>query len=232
MPGYTYDTLIPAIANEMVVNPSGPEFQAQLPTLIIASEQRIYRDLQLLATVVRDNTGTLSSGSRDFALPSTNGLHFVTIIGLNVFTPTGTLETRNPLVMQSRDYVDFVWPSDLVGQAVPSMYAMITDQNLIVGPPPDQGYSVEVIGTVRPEQLSPSNQTTYLTLYLPDLMFAAMMVEASAYQKNFGKAADDPEMAVTWEKNYQSRFTSADGEEMRKRWGNTTWAEPPPGGKG
>lgn len=218
---YTYNSFVLALANEMVVNPTGSNFLLQLPTIIDQAEQQIYRDVDLLSTVIRDSSATLSAMDRNFTLPSGQG-RFVTVTGMNVMTPAGATDMRNPMVLQSRDVVDFFWPSDLT-TALPTMYAMITDQDLIVGPSPDAGYNVEVIGTIRPLPLSDANQTTFLSLYLSDLFFAATMIAAAAYQKNFGAVADDPKMAVTWQSNYDARLASASLEEMRKRWGSTTW---------
>ena len=55
---------------------------------------------------------------------------------------------------------------------------MVTQNQIVVGPWPDQDYQVEMTGTIRPAALSAANQTTLLTTYFPDLWFAATMVEA------------------------------------------------------
>jgi hypothetical protein len=103
------------------------------------------------------------------------------------------------------------------------MYAMITDQTVIVGPWPDANYMVEVIGTVRPTPLSASNTTTYLTLYLPDLFVAASMIFAAGYQQNFGSQADNPQQAQSWSAQYDKLFPSANIEEMRKKYASQAW---------
>jgi len=151
--------------------------------------------------------------------------------GLNVITPVGTTNpdsgTRNQLVPCSRDVLDMLWPS-ATGANVPSLYAMITDQEIIVGPAPDTAYTIEVIGTIRPTPLSSSNTTTYLTLYLPDLWFAATMIFWSGYMRNFGAQADDPKMAVSWESQYQTLLVSANVEEQRKRYAAGQWSSMQP----
>ena len=84
----------------------------------------------------------------------------------------------------------------ITGAAVPALYAMITDQQIIVGPAPGlmtkRKYTIECIGTIRPAPLSPTNTTTYLSLYLPDLFLAASMVFMSAFQKNFSAGSRRP----------------------------------------
>lgn len=226
---YNYTTFVAALANEMPSSTTAPEFVAVLPTIIDYAEQRIYRELDLLSTVVTDNSGTLTPNARAFTLPQGQG-RFVTITGMSAFTPVGTMTRRNPLAIVSRGYIDFAWPTDTaVGVSVPSVYAMHTDQDVVVGPPPDAAYAMEVIGTIRPAPLAADNPNTFLTDYLPDLFFAAAMVRASAYMRNFGAQADDPKQAMSWETTYQTEFGSADAEEMRKRWQGTTWSAPAAG---
>ena len=222
---YAYATWVAAIANETVIDPADTNFLAQIPSSIDYGEQRLYRDLDLLNTVSRD-TGTLSAGIRTFTLPSNNG-RFVVTNGFNVITPVGTTNpdsgTRNQLVPCSRDVLDILWPSS-TGVGVPSLYAMITDQQIIVGPAPDTAYTIECIGTIRPTPLSASNTTTYLTLYLPDLWFAVTMIFWAGYMRNFGSQADDPKMAVSWSSQYDQLLASANIEEQRKRYASGQWS--------
>lgn len=221
---YTYTTYKAAIANELVVDPADTDFVAIFPSLIDYAEQRPYRDLDLLATVVRQS-GLLTANSRNFTLPTTNG-RFVVTNGINIITPSSQTDPdaglRNPCLPASRDYIDAVYPSN-TGADVPTHYSMITDQTVIFGPAPDAAYTAEVIGTIRPTPLSESNTTTYLTLYLPDLFFAAGMIFGSGWQKNFGSQADDPKMATSWESQYQALLMSANVEEQRKRYASGAW---------
>lgn len=221
---YTYASFVTALSNELVVDPTDGDFLAILPTIIDEAEQPCYRDLDLLNTVTRQ-TGLLGANSRNFTLPTTNG-RFVVTNGINIITPSSTTDpeagTRNQCAPVSRDYLDAVWPS-VTGAGVPEEYAMITDQTVIFGPWPDSAYTAEVIGTIRPTPLSSSNTTTYLSLYLPDLFFAAAMLSGSAWQKNFGAQSDNPQSAVSWSTQYSSRLSSANVEEQRKRYASGAW---------
>lgn len=221
---YTYATYKTAIAAQLVEDPADANFLAMFPSLIDYAEQRMYRELDLLATVTRQS-GTLTANSRDFTLPTTSG-RFVTTQGINIITPSSQTVpnsgTRNPCAPYSRDYVDYTWPST-TGAGLPKCYAMITDQTVIFGPAPDAAYTAEVIGTIRPTPLSADNTTTYLTTYLPDAFFAAGMIFGTGWQKNFGAQADDPKMAVSWETQYQSLIASANIEEQRKRYASGAW---------
>lgn len=225
--GYTYDTYRQALAVEMVTSTTDPNFVAILPTIIDYAEQRIYRELDLLTTVVSDSSAALTASSRQFTFPQ----HFVTSQQINLVTPAGTtdpdLGTRVALTPVTKEYLDNVWPS-VVGAAVPASYAMITDQTIIVGPWPDAAYQVEVVGTIRPEPIGPSNTTTFLSLYLPDMFLAASMVSASGYMRNFGSQADDPKMSQSWESQYQTLKASANVEEMRKKYASSGWTSMQP----
>ena len=221
----TYATWLAELANLCVIDAADANFVANLPSTIDDAEQRIYRDLDLLSTVVRD-TGTLSTGTRTFTLPQNLG-RFVVTNGFNVITPSSTTSpdsgTRNQLVPCSRDVLDILWPST-TGASVPALYAMITDQQIILGPAPDATYTIEIIGTIRPTPLSATNTTTYLTLYLPDLFLSASMVYMSAYMRNWGASSDDPKMGVSWESHYQTELTSANVEEARKKYSSGQWS--------
>jgi hypothetical protein len=228
----TYSTYVTSLANLMVVDATNAEFLVVLPNIIDDAEQRIYRELDILNTVVRDTSSFVTANTREFALPTAMG-RFVTVQNINVITPTGYTVgtgTRNSLTPVSRAYLDMTWPTNVAVSAssVPSMFAMVSDQQTIVGQSPGVNYNVEVVGTIRPTPLSSTNTTTYLSLYLPDLFLAASMVFASGYMRNFGAQQDDPRMAVSWEAVYAARFASANVEEQRKRFAAGGWTSQSP----
>jgi len=210
----------------MSVDPTTPQFQIMLPGCIDYAEQRIYRELDLLNTVVRNDSATLTTLNRNFSLPTTTNGNFITIQGINLVTPAGvaTIDTgtRNPLQPTTRDFLDAVWNS-ATGAALPRLFAMIDQFNIIVGPWPNAAYQVEVIGTIRPNPLSDTNPSTFLTQYLPDLFIAGSMIFASGYQPDFGSQADNPAQAVSWESQYEKLFASANSEELRKKFAGPGW---------
>ena len=215
----TYSTYNTSLANLLVVPTSDAGYVTVLPNIIDDAEQYLYRELDLMATVQRDNSATLTTGSRSFNLPAANGT-FVVVKKINVITPasisTADLGTRNPLTPTSMEMLDFMWPSSS-GSTVPTYFAMQSQSGVVLGPWPDQAYAVEVIGTFRPLPLSASNVTTLLSVYFPDLMISASMVFAAGYQRNFGAGTDDPQMAANWMGHTKNLLTSAKTEEMRKR---------------
>jgi hypothetical protein len=224
----TYTTWTGQLANLMAVDPTiastNYDFQTFLPGCIDYAEQRMYRELDLLATRVTD-TAAYTANTRNVALPTNNGT-FLVIEEANSITPvnaTTSSGTRVPMQMVSKSFIDTVYPSNYTGTGVPQYMTMLTNATLSVAPAPDQAYTVEFIGTIRPTPLSSNNTTTILTTLLPDAFMAASMVFASGYMRNFGSQGDDPQMAASWEGQYTKLITTANVEELRKKYQSQAW---------
>jgi hypothetical protein len=113
-------------------------------------------------------------------------------------------------------------------RGVPKYFVPFNDTLFFVGPVPDQSYYVEVVGTARPAPLSVAVPTTFISEYLPDLLVMASMIYISAYQRNFGKESDDPQMAQSYENQYQLLLKSAGVEEARKKFEGAAWSSQSP----
>jgi len=219
-----YTDLVNTISNLTVIQSTDPNFVQIFPQAISYAEDRLYRELDLLSTVTRDSAA-LTVSNRNFTLPSNNG-RFVVTNGFNVITPATTTVpdngTRTQLVPVSRDFLDSVWGS-VTNAGQPVYYAPITDQQFIVGPWPDAGYTIECIGVIQPAPLSATNTTTFLSLYLSDLLVAAVMIFMVGYQRDFGSQSDDPTQAQSWSSQYDKLFASANIVEMRKKYSSGGW---------
>lgn len=221
-----YTSYIAQIANLMAADPTTPEFLLMVRGMIPYAENRMYRELDLLYTVVANATQNLTAGNRYFMLP-TNGQNgiFYTVTGLNVITPAGSTAdagVRHQLAPVTMDYLNAVWNSnDTLG--VPTEFAMLDQFNIAVGPWPDANYIVEVIGTIQPAPLSQDNPTTFLTTYLTDMFIAASMIFASGYMRDFGSQADNPQQAQSWETQYETLYKSAGLLELRKKFAGPGW---------
>jgi hypothetical protein len=225
----TYATLTTSVANFLVIPVTDPNFALAVPNFIDDSEQRLYRDLDLLNTVYRDTSVNLTAGNRNYTQTSNisgNGPFLVTQ-ELNVITPAGQtnpeLGTRNALLPATKEMLDFLYPSS-TGSGVPVYFAPINQNTFIVGPWPDQNYTVESVGTVRPAPLSPANTTTLLTTYFPDLFLNACLAIGAGYLKDYGAATDDPRSGMTWEAKYNQQLKSALTEEARKKFQGQGWS--------
>lgn len=219
--GLTYTQYVDQIANLAIVPTTDPNFQTLIPQMITYAENRIYRDLDLLSTVQTYNQAATASGVRTVSIPSGT---FVTIQNVNALTNTNN---RNPLLPVTKEFLDNVWGTS-TGSTLPKYFALLNDTTLIFGPWPDAIYPLEIIGTIRPDSLSASNTTTFISLYLPDLFIMASMVFISAYQRNFGRQSDDPQMAMSYEAQYQTLLKGATVEEFRKKFESVGWTSMSP----
>lgn len=224
-----YTQFVTELSNMIVVPIGDDGFTTALPNIITDAEQRLYRELDLLSTVVRA-TGPLTASNRNFTLPTTAG-RFVVVEQMNAIVPAGTtnpeLGTRIPLLPITKEYLDAVWPSS-GGADVPEYFAPTSDQEWIVGPWPDAAYTIEVVGTIRPAPLSQDNPETFLSLYLPDVFFAAALVFSAGYQQNFSAMGDNPAQGMTWEQHVKPLIESAKGEELRKKFQSNAWSSKAP----
>lgn len=195
-----------------------------LPDMINYAELRIYRDLQLLNTVT-SGTAALSTSNRNINLPAPTGGTFIVIESANLVLPAGTTNPDNgqrlPLQRVSKEYINYAYGSASPSQ--PVCYANINDSQIVVGPPSDNNYTIEFLGTYRPNPLSATNTTTILTQFFSDLFIAASMVFGAGYQRDFGHMSDDPQMAQSWENQYNILKSSAMNEEFMKKAQSQGW---------
>ena len=217
------------IATMAVVAETDPAYLIILPQMITYAENRIYRDLDFLFTSIANTSYSLTTGSRQIVVPTST---FVVPEQINVITPSGTSNpdsgTRNPLLPTTREYLDAVF-GVASSTGLPQYFATFggnanSNWTFLVGPYPDASYTVEIVGTFRPDSMSVTNQTTFISLYLPDIFIMASMIYISAYQRNFGRANDDPQMAITYEGQYQALLKGAMTEEYRKKMQGAAWS--------
>lgn len=224
-----YDIYVSQLANFFPISSADANFLTFVPGNIDYAEQRIYRELDPLQTQITDATSLVSSGNRNFTLPTGVGT-FITVDQINIITPVGTPSsagTRQPLQSVSPEYLDLVYPSGSV-TGVPKFYGRRSDNLVIFGPAPDRAYYAEVIGVQRPTPLSSGNSSTPLTQYVPDLFMAAALIHAYGYMKDFGGQADNPQGAQSWEMQYQILFKSAAVEQARAKFHSEGWTSEQP----
>ncbi len=226
--GLTYSTYKTQIATLAVVSETDANFLTILPQTITYAENRIYRDLDLLSTVTSNTSYSLTAGNRNVTVPAST---FVTIQEVNVLLPAGAVDpeisTRVALVPTTKEFLNVVY-SSISGAATPEYFAMLDQSSFVVGPWPDNNYTVEIVGTIRPASLSAANTETFISLYLPDLFIMASMIYVSGYQRNFGRQSDDPAMAQSYETQYQALLKGATVEEYRKKFQSSGWSSMSP----
>lgn len=235
----TWNTWVSAVANLAVEDVSliggvmtgNANFNQALATAISYSELRIERDLDLLA-LETTRTYTLTSGNNILPLSA------------NDFVTVRTIEAAGvPLLPVSKEFIQNCYGS-ASASGPPIYFAMYggdlatggnVSNNVLLGPPPDQPYATTVTGTIRMPSLyltaiSPTaaTATSWISTNLPDALIMCAMVSISAYQRNFsGMSANDPQMPVSYETQYQELMSAAKIEELRKRFTASAWSSTP-----
>jgi hypothetical protein len=217
------------IATMAVVDETDPAFLEILPMAITYAENRIYREVDFLFTSISTTAYSCTIGTRTIAVPAGT---FVVPEQINIITPSSVsdpnLGTRNPLLPTTKEFLDAVYGA-AGSRGQPLYFAPFDDYTFLLGPYPDQTYTVELVGTYRPQSLgdgtSGTQTTTFISLYLPDLFIMASMIYVAAYQRNFSSAqGNDPAMPVTYETAYATLLKSALSEEGRKKFEAAAWS--------
>lgn len=225
----TYAQYVTTLATLTAIEETNPEFLVILPNASEYASNRIQRELDMLVENVRDSTSSTSALDRNFTIPTPADGTFQVITAVNIITPAATAPdsgTRNPCTPSSLEVLDMIYPST-TGAGVPTLFNFFSQASgqtgIIFGPWPDAAYRVEVVGKVIPAPLSATNTTTFLSLYLPELLVAASMVYFAGFMKNYGAQADDKGQAMSWEGQYTQLRESASTWEARKRFSGASW---------
>jgi len=221
----TYSSYVQQIATLAVVPVTDPNYTIIIPSMIDYAELRMQRDLDFLSTQISTSAYTFTSGNNQLTLPTSQ---FIVPQTFEVIDGSGN---SSPLLAVGKEFIQNVYGSGST-TGLPQYFAVYggdtattgnTSQYMIVGPTPNSNYAVRLTGTVRSAPLSATNTTTYISTYLPDMFIFASMIYISAYQRNFGRANDDPAMAQTYESQYQALKVSALTEENRKKFEAAAW---------
>jgi len=218
---YGTTSYVTQISTMAVVEPTNDAFLAILPQMITYAENRIYRDLDLLIT---QTTNSYSITGNNIDVPAAN---LITVQNVVLADSSGN---TYPLLPITRDFANNVY-GNISYTAQPQYFFItggaaneVTDYNIYIYPYPNATYTATITGTFRPASLSATNPTTFISLYLPDLLIMASMIYISAYHRNFGRANDDPQMAVTYESQYKTLLQGAMMEEYRKKFQASAWS--------
>jgi len=218
-----------------VVSTTEPNFNTLIPQMLNYAELRIQRDVDLLPTVT-GNTYTLPIGTNMLSISPTDFVTIQTVSAVVNSVPTPVLPT-------TKEFIQNVYGST-AQQGPPEVFAMYggdqatggnTSNILLFGPYSDSSYVLNVTGTQRMPSLAfnavdplASTATTFISANLPDLLIMAAMIFVSGYQRNFGRQSDDPQMAVSYESQYQSLLKGAIIEEYRKKFQASAWSSQSP----
>lgn len=220
-----------AISSTALVTGDANFPQGIMPAVIDYIEGRLWRELDLPVTSVTDISVLCSSGARSILMSTAQGEPLV-IQAVNILTPAGATSsyaTRVPLVPASRAVLDAIYPSGANANCgVPEFFYRASNLELLLGPVPAQAFGTEITTTFRPAPLSAANSSTWLTQNLPELMVAGGMIFLSGYMRDFGAQSDNPQMAQSWESQYQALMKSAGTDAMRMQFESQGWTSQGP----
>lgn len=223
----TYSTYTATIANLMDIGAADANFQQILPSMIDDAEIRICQDVDFLGAVVTSTATVTAPNSR---LVNWSNAYFA-VDSINIISPAGTTSpdsgTRNPLVPATKEMCDYLYPNQ-TGSGIPQYFGRVTQSTAVLAPFPDGIYTLEITGVQRPPSLAATNTTTFISTYLPNLMIAASMIYASAYQQNFSASGDNPAQAMNWHGHYQDILKSSVVEQARMRFEAEGWSSKSP----
>jgi len=232
----TYNTYVSNIALLAVVaDPTDPNFVALIPQMLNYAELRIQRDLDLLP-MQGQMSYQMQAGDFQVQIPTQD---FVVVQNITIIKSG----QYYPLTPVTKEYLQNVYPDATVLGSPQYMAALggeiisptLLLMDYLIAPAVDNAATAVVTGTIRPASLAqwagaPEAATafTFISSQLPDLLLMASMVYISGYQRNFSASGDDPQMAVNYEKQYQTLLKGAMGEELRKRWRASAWSAEAP----
>lgn len=203
MQDFTYTqllTLIPQYSERF-----DTAFSDQVPTFIALAENRLATDMkqQGFQAVV---TGTL---------PLTSSLEKPAFWKETIsFMYTNADGESTPLLLRPLEYLRNYWPNPNT-QGTPRFYADYNATHFLFAPTPDQAYTFELVYYARLQPLSSTNDSNWMTLNVPQALFAACMVEACRFAKNTTRQE-------VWEQAYVAASNGLKSENAERQADRTT----------
>lgn len=196
----TYDELVTNIRNYTEVD-SNVFSNSVINTFITFAENRILRDIDLDVFKL-EATGTLTANNRFLSTPS--GILTHRYLMIRIDDESTFLDFRDNSFM--REY----WP-DYTVTGVPKYYSVWDQNTFALAPTPDSTYTVQLGYIYRPEQLSSSNTTTWISTNAPEALLYACLIQAYSYTKG------PPEMIQYFENSYKQAIQGLGMEQQGRR---------------
>lgn len=201
---YTYTSLRDEIS--AMLDDDSSELEAALDDIIGLGELRLLRDLDL---ELFDKIETLAFTIGNPTLAKPDGV----IATREVFyIKDGSLERLEP---RGLDFCWDYWPNLGSTTSTPKYFADLDESNWHIAGTPAAASVVKARVMIRPEGLSSTNTSTWLSTQVGDLLFMACLLEGEAFIKA------DERLAV-WKANYGERLAAArkelKGSQRRSYW--------------
>ena len=178
-------------------------FVAQIPEFVQSAEERIYNSVQIPA-IRKNQTGTLTTGVQYLTLPT----DWLATFSLAVVDGDGNYSY---LLDKDVNFIRESYPNPTV-LGVPQHSAIFDADNLILGPTPDENYTVELHYYYYPESIVTAG-TTWLSENFETVLLYGCIREAYTYLKG------ETDLAATYEQKYQEAMALlkvlGDGKDRR-----------------
>jgi hypothetical protein len=169
----TYDELVTNIRLYTDVD-ANVLSNAVINTFILMTENKILRDVDL-DVFKREATANLTPSNKFLTTPSEILTHRYLMI-------TDSEGNQNFLDFRDTSFMKEYW-ADGTETGLPKYYSVWDQNTFYVAPTPDINYEVELGYIYKPAQLSPSNQTTWISTNAPEALLYGCLVQAYSYTK-------------------------------------------------
>jgi hypothetical protein len=170
---YTYDRLVELM--QTYPETSSAEYIADIPDLIGNGEVRLIRDLNVEFFDFTDSALLVVNGDNTVTKPEDIIVH-------RTFQIQNATGQWDPLEYRSNDYVR-LHGADEIATGQPRYIADHDEFEWIVSPYANDDYTIRCRFVRRPDGLSASNQTTWISTYAGDALLAASLMEAEHWLK-------------------------------------------------
>ena len=196
----TYDELVTNIRNYTEVD-ANVFTSSVINTFITFAENRILRDIDLDVFKL-EATANMTSGNKFLTAPSDILTHRYLMV------TSGT----DQIFLDFRDtsFMKEYWP-DGATTGVPKYYSVWDQNTFYIAPTPSASFAVELGYIYRPEQLSSTNNTTWISTNAPEALFYACLIQAYSYTKG------PPEMMATFDASYKQALQGLGIEQQGRR---------------
>lgn len=187
------------------------EFTGEIDDIIDLGEKRLLRDLDL-AIFRRTDSSEVTIASTAVVNKPTIAAPDLLISAKSIYlTGAGLGTDARFLVTRSHEYLHDYNAGGTDG--VPRFYGEVDETTWILGPKPDDVYTVNVIYLSRPARLEAGvNETNWLSDNAYDILFKAALAEAEKFLKS-------DERAPLWEQDYILSLARA-RKELYNQFGN------------
>ena len=175
----------------------------QIDTFIQQAEQRIYNSVQF-PNFRRNQTGTTTASNEYLSAPA----DFLGSYSLAVIDGSGNY---NYLLNKDVNFIREAYPGPST-EGLPKYYALFDNNTFILGPTPDDAYSVEIHYFFYPESIVTAS-TTWLGDNFDSALLYGALVEAYTYMKG------EQDVIANYNKRYEEAMILAKrlGDGMERR---------------